>query len=1311
MGNTPSTEATRKSLPSRPTFQPQPPLPIAITSASPSCPNKLSKPRTRRRSTISRARTSDDLASSVGSNHARFTTSGPGLVSAFSTSQPPPSLQLDGFRPPHHLVLPASPPAIGSSAFAYEQPVAPAISRRASGYWQAMPSVYSTPDAELDVAFFQEYQQQQQDLQLQQWKHHFDPQHSEQSYPDDEEQFSRNPRLKPKSRKRSSLFRSRSSRRPAEPQDEQNFRRRNSISQENPSTGDWHHTWDGGPMTYEQALSQYYGGRIPDSWPLPVNPRASWNYDLSSYEAKRLLHIVDGDLSFDHGLEQTTVASESREPVVSEVTWKSSHPVQDGSRGLSRANSDISMYAPVRRRSIVQVPGVATRRSSSSSIFAGGVTMTQQRFRHSVSTTPSLSHQTSFESTAHRVLSMPPMSALPAIPILFRLPGSNDDTEPTPRVTTPCDKDYQAIGAFKLGSLRITNGTASPVPSLERPRTREVDTNKEKPISRALTFDKKPSKSQIRPDNGKNDLQPFPPYAEQSSEPLAEIDTRPFSGYTISKNIPGSDLPQIALSDEVFSGFVFDLYPLDDDPSPLRLQTTSKNTAMEDDLFESESDTPEYLPDEILDVRLDLNAKSAGSSGYATAVLADGKTAQGAHIVSRSDSGFVLSPAKKAANKPLCKADSGYSSNMSMRSFKQAASNFMSPRRDSFYIAEPKLPDLNADACPSDAQAPNANHVTLTVPNFIVSPSPSRSFPSVLSNDTPLVSPASTADANPSSTGATIALPAISHSTGTMAAELGSPVFHNTRLTGPQLGLSKKRHNTPTSLEVLRSPVRANSYPTLGTSPFPITPLSAKSGGSKSASSSVSGTQRSSKLRRLFNRGAAAYKGAQTGADAPSVSQDMQTKLSDPADLSPLAARRVAMKRKVSKDTLKTILSVGSLEACSALEVQANGPVGSMPPTTSKLPGVTGENRDQSRRRPLGRRHTFQNVPSSLAHAAASVMSPRKAAHRKSALEGTVLEPIENTGSAERSRKSREHGRGTKARQTEKLREKTSRGFQKPTEMPSLIKAFGAEASLADRNTPNRRANGSSATSTAMSEAQHDPLATPSSLRSRTMSLTAQLERNFNMKLPFSRSSRPTTADAEEEKQQTSAKLPVTISNPILSSSAPESSVRASARLVQAEHGYSNGPRREGQSARVHGRCKSKFSAHNLTSLDHKASSSSHPRMAAQPLSPYSLNATSPYELRHRASCDDYSNVPTSNGRWRSGSDGTDDNRFQQQQNHQQKAWDHYYRQHGSQLPPSSPRGYHYRNQSTGSRGGTQAPYRILHSYNSPAYRNAPIWG
>lgn len=271
MGNTSSTEASRKSLPSRPPLQQDHPSPFSLPPASPLYPNRLSKPRTRRRSTVSRLRDPDDLESNVAAHHARYSAPGSGLVPSFSPPNAPSSSQLDDSRPLPP--SPASPPAISLSVFTFEDSITSVAGQRASGYWQPLSSVYAAPGPDLDIGGFQEQPSRQQDFQQRQ-RQQFELQRHERSWPsqqparepylDDEEEILQKTKQKPKSRIRSSLFRSRSLRRPAEPHDEHRFRRRNSIGPENPSTGDWHHTWDGGPMTYDQALSQYYGGRIPD---------------------------------------------------------------------------------------------------------------------------------------------------------------------------------------------------------------------------------------------------------------------------------------------------------------------------------------------------------------------------------------------------------------------------------------------------------------------------------------------------------------------------------------------------------------------------------------------------------------------------------------------------------------------------------------------------------------------------------------------------------------------------------------------------------------------------------------------------------------------------------------------------------------------------------------------------------------------------------------------------------------------------------------------------------------------------------------
>ncbi|KAM0256740.1 hypothetical protein ACHAQJ_004808 [Trichoderma viride] len=108
---------------------------------------------------------------------------------------------------------------------------------------------------------------------------------------------------------------------------------------------------------------------------------------------------------------------------------------------LVRTTSDLSFYAPVRRRSVIQTPGVATRprredrlsvpdRSSSRKsqpVFGDD----QYTFNKSSSKAP-------------KHISMPPM------PVGFA---------PLERAVTPRESDYRQLGGMKFGSLKIMNGS------------------------------------------------------------------------------------------------------------------------------------------------------------------------------------------------------------------------------------------------------------------------------------------------------------------------------------------------------------------------------------------------------------------------------------------------------------------------------------------------------------------------------------------------------------------------------------------------------------------------------------------------------------------------------------------------------------------------------------------------------------------------------------------------------------------------------------------------------------------------------------
>ncbi|KAI5464581.1 hypothetical protein BGZ63DRAFT_156059 [Mariannaea sp. PMI_226] len=187
------------------------------------------------------------------------------------------------------------------------------------------------------------------------------------------------------------------------------------------------------------------------------------HYDVRNYEIQRLVSLDPKILK-----ESAMAALEGHSPVgnVTETTWKSSHPSQSPSISIEIANSDrtdsdLSLYPPVRRRSIIQTPGVATRaqRSDTSSSKTSS-------FQSTVSTTPEETRNNSIESDKQDHLSIPAISHGPNRP---------------ERVVTPCEADYKQLGGIKFGSLRIVNGS----PQLSPMPENDVEANKFRPSSQA----------------------------------------------------------------------------------------------------------------------------------------------------------------------------------------------------------------------------------------------------------------------------------------------------------------------------------------------------------------------------------------------------------------------------------------------------------------------------------------------------------------------------------------------------------------------------------------------------------------------------------------------------------------------------------------------------------------------------------------------------------------------------------------------------------------------------------------------------------
>lgn len=103
-------------------------------------------------------------------------------------------------------------------------------------------------------------------------------------------------------------------------------------------------------------------------------------------------------------------------------------------------------------------------------------------------------------------------------------------------------------------------------------------------------------------------------------------------------------------------------------------------------------------------------------------------------------------------------------------------------------------------------------------------------------------------------------------------------------------------------------------------------------------------------------------------------------------------------------------------------------------------------------------------------------------------------------------------------------------------------------------------------------------------------------------------------------------------------------------------------------------------------------------------------------QLRHRASYDGY-NVPQKRNQYRH--PPTMSNGYSVPSKASYDPWNSnsqldpgagQYLQDG-RYPPYVPRGHHRNHSISRSTHGPNPPYRVLHSYNSPAYKNAPIWG
>ncbi|KAI8180999.1 hypothetical protein KHU50_002732 [Colletotrichum sp. SAR 10_65] len=812
--------------------------------------------------------------------------------------------------------------------------------------------------------------------------------------------------------------------------------------------------------------------------------------------------------------------------------------------------------------------------------------------------------------------------------------------EPVERALTPSDMDYRPLGTMKFGSLRITNGEASPLPSPDLEPSIEHQAMAEQLANDDL-------KGELEYGNYEVEITVSPVQRGATPKGLGPIET----------TLLGVESPRLRT----------------DSPE---LKVASKHTAMEDQLFEDDVQV-EYSA-EILTVRNDPNAKPSLEQ-----LQADQSQKQYQGVV-RADSGVVTSPTTEyQPNKPLSKADSGYSSNVSLRSFhaKPNATGKDRPARvtteqlgdeksvsnSSPLVAVPAISTINIDQVAIDAAG--SDSASSTPP-----PVPPKNDSMTLPN------------------------------TNTMT------------ITSPRhlQFFNLARRDRKTTFDMAKA---AESGPT---SPQPAE-SSATDSDKPSTMTIGSGSQRASKFQRFLTgsgmRGPPAVHDTHAANDAvPTVPQDVQTKLEEHSGRFPLSARRLTLRTRESKDTLKTIFSVGSVEIGQSdapdlapidRKIVVRKPVpqaseASEIPKTPKTPKTP-------------RRLSFQNVGSTIGQAAASVM-PRRSIHRK---------PVPSA-SAEN------------AKEEETKADEIYSGFE------SRITAIGSVSDSVGK---------SSFDQAFMALPQSREAERPRSA-SRTFTMTAQMERSMGTHLraqgqmpsmngdgglaPSPRSQTFSEADLRRKtsppvslhtRSGKSLRKPAPLRPKSSSSSEGQQRRQSLSRQTSRETIYSYPAASPGgidetldvppvppMSPRRYTMLEQQYAMRRQAS-DDKWRPSNQAGLAPPRPAMRSMSTMSPApparQLRHRASYDGYSQQyrgPVARGPPPMGQSASQSGAYYQQQllNIEQQHWE----QEEDISPDNVQPGLHRtRSRSRSVHASGNPPYRVLHSYNSPAYRNVPIWG
>lgn len=658
----------------------------------------------------------------------------------------------------------------------------------------------------------------------------------------------------------------------------------------------------------------------------------------------------------------------------------------------------------------------------------------------------------------------------------------------------------------------------------------------------------------------------------------------------------------------------------------------------------------EYSTNEKLDIREDADAKPKLQRPSVDPVQAE-------RALARTDSGIVATPMSEASLKALSKADSGYSSNVSVRSFaskKVDGSGTQSPSQSvdncSIDISISKSPEMSE----SEFSVVTGTKLVIDTTTFDLLTAPS---------------PTST------SAGASPISPRTRRPVISRDSSLSTPALRS-RDQQPVSPISEKRRSG-------LWPLHTKSTLSIGGEPAPMS--------------------RRNKLQRLLS--GASLRGGPPSVHAahpeeesvPSVPQSVEDKLQEHSGRFPTNSKRLTVHRQMSKDTLKTILSVGSADALPSDGVRNS--LVAVDETSGKT--APSEATKSSRRR------SIQSAASLISRTSlrrkpvgsADEHEPKRSEHEviRNGFEShiTSIDSIRNSV-----------GRSAFDSAFAMMRVPDDEGARRERSMTMDAKT---EREMELRRQASRGRNPRMATSSSRASPIPElPEMSPTALKARTPPPPISLQNRSARSIRKNPSSRPQSMSSTPRQglSRRSSRESVSSHRSGQEDANAPPMPPLDARFPEFQHLR----RHEAQSADAE-RARRESAPGPLTSNPPDLVGR-RPRSAA----PNTLRKQPPHDLRRQSSYEDHlgrqwarSHQASSDPRDPPASGSYYHNQLRQLQDQQWggQGWDE-----PSRYPPHGPAARHSWSRAGGSRGRNyEPPYRILHSYNSPAYRNVPIWG